>query len=259
MTRFQRNALLLLALVAAAGCAPTASTRVAIGSTTPERVRQNVQENQQRVQTLKGAGNIAVETPEIAQSGSFELELRKPDSVLMKFEGPFGIDVGAALLTPKEFYFYSSLQNRLITGSMNNTSLRRIFRIDTNLEELINLLTGGSFFAEDQGAPEAFTVEEEQFVLTYARNGGSRRYWIDPSSLLIAKIQHLDRDGKPVLEQRFSNFRSIEGILLPHHVRLLQFKERRGVSISFSTMIVNAGDLHLLLDVPNNARRVWVQ
>ncbi|MBM4162204.1 MAG: DUF4292 domain-containing protein [Ignavibacteria bacterium] len=255
----RRDAILLLALVAAAGCAPTASTRVVTGATTPERVRKSVNENQQRVQSLKGTGNITVETPEIAQSGSFELALRKPDSVLIKFEGPFGIDVGAALLTPKDFHFYSSLQNRLITGSMNNSNLRRIFRIDTDFEELINLLTGGSFFAEDQGAPDALTVEEDQFVLVYERNGRSRRYWIDPSSLLIAKIQHLDSVGKPVFEQRFSNFRSIQGTSLPHQIRFLQFKERRAVSISFSTMMVNAGELHFLLDVPKNAQRVWIQ
>ena len=248
--------LLLLVAIVAGGCAPTASTRIAANKVTPELVHQSVRNNQDRVRSLKGSGHITVESPEIAQTGSFELLLRKPDSVLVKFEGPFGLDVGAALLTRNDFFFYNSLQNRLTSGSMSPSNLSRILRVSLTFEELLSLLSGGTFFSEDQGEPDSLSVEDDQFVLIYSHASGSRQYWIDPNSLLIAKIQHFDRQGKPIFEQRFGNFRSVDGTTLPHNVRVLQIRERRAVALFFSSIAVNTDELRFSLDVPKNAQRV---
>jgi outer membrane lipoprotein-sorting protein len=241
------------------GCSSSSSLRTSARTVTPELVQQNVRTNQERVRSLKGSGNITLETPEIAQSGSFELMLRKPDSVFVKLEGPFGIEVGAALLTRKEFFFYNSLQNRLISGMMNASNLRRILRVNLSFDELLNMITGGTFFPEDQGAPDTVTIEDNQSVLTYRHESGSRRYWIDPESLLIARIQHVDRQGKLRFEQRFANFRSIEGTSLPYRVRITQLAERRTVALSYSSIAINTDALRFTLEVPENAERVRVR
>lgn len=241
------------------GCSSSSSLRTSARTVTPELVQQSVRTNQERVRSLKGSGNITLETPEIAQSGSFELMLRKPDSVFVKLEGPFGIEVGAALLTRKEFFFYNSLQNRLISGTMNASNLRRILRVNLSFDELLNMITGGTFFPEDQGAPDTVTIEDNQSVLTYRHESGSRRYWIDPESLLIARIQHVDRQGKLRFEQRFANFRSIEGTSLPYRVRITQLAERRTVALSYSSIAINTDALRFTLEVPENAERVRVR
>ena len=248
-----------VALMVLWGCSSSSSLRTSARTVTPELVQQSVRTNQERVRSLKGSGNITLETPEIAQSGSFELMLRKPDSVFVKLEGPFGIEVGAALLTRKEFFFYNSLQNRLISGTMNASNLRRILRVNLSFDELLNMITGGTFFPEDQGAPDTVTIEDNQSVLTYRHESGSRRYWIDPESLLIARIQHVDRQGKLRFEQRFANFRSIEGTSLPYRVRITQLAERRTVALSYSSIAINTDALRFTLEVPENAERVRVR
>jgi outer membrane lipoprotein-sorting protein len=248
-----------LGLMALGGCSSSSSLRNSARTVTPDLVQQSVRNNQERVRSLKGSGNITLETPEIAQSGSFELMLRKPDSVFVKLEGPFGIEVGAALLTRQDFFFYNSLQNRLISGTMNASNLRRILRVNLSFDELVNMITGGTFFPEDQGAPDTVTVEDDQFVLTYRHEGGIRRYWIDNESLLIAKIQHIDRGGRLQFEQRFANFRSIEGTSLPYRVRITQLAERRTVALSYSSIAINTDALQFTLDVPENAERIRVR
>ena len=249
----------LLALATLWGCSSSGTFRTGARAVTPELVQQSVRNNQERVRSLKGSGNITLETPEIAQSGSFELMLRKPDSVFVKLEGPFGIEVGAALLTRQDFFFYNSFQNRLISGSMNASNLRRIMRVNLSFDELVNMITGGTFFPEDQGAPDTVTVEDNQLVLTYRHESGSRRYWIDPESLLIAKIQHIDRQGKLQFEQRFGNFRSVGGMSLPYRVRVTQLAERRTVALSYSSIAINTDAVRFTLDVPDNAERIRVR
>lgn len=249
----------LLGLTVLGGCSSSKSLRTGSGTIAPELVHQSVLNNQERVQSLKGSGNITLETPEIAQSGSFELMLRKPDSILVKLEGPFGIEVGAALLTRRDFFFYNSFQNRLISGTMSASNLRRILRVNLSFDELVNMITGGTFFPDDQGLPDTVTVEDDQWVLTYRHADGSRRYWIDPESLLIARIQHLDRQGEIQLEQRFANFHSIGGTSLPYRVRITQLAERRTVALSYSSLAINTDALRFTLEVPENAERLRVQ
>jgi hypothetical protein len=238
------------------GCASVPTVNLAGRTVSPAMVQQMVKVNREKVLSLKGSGTISVESPEMAQSGSFELLLHKPDSILVKVEGPFGINVGSVLLTRTDFHFYNSFQNQLISGSVNASNLNRIFRVNLTFDELLSLFTGGSFFAGDDSPPDSLFVEENQFVLTYRRDAGSRRYWIDPGTLLIAKIQHLDPKGKLFLEERFEKFRDLGDASLPRQIRITQHLTRRVVAVAFSTLAINTGAVPLVLDVPTNAERV---
>ena len=238
------------------GCSSVPSANLTGRSISPEIVQRIVKVNKEKVQSLTGSGTLSIETPEMAQSGSFELLLHKPDSILVKVEGPFGIHVGAVLLTRTDFSFYNSLQNQLITGTVNASNLKKIFRMNLTFDELLSLFTGGSFFAGDDESPDSITVEDNQFVLTYGKEHGSRRYWIDPATLLILKIQHIDASGKLDLEERFEKFRDLGDASLPRQIRLTQYQARRVVAVAFSSLAINTGDVPLVLDVPTNAERV---
>lgn len=251
------NAVLFVSFVIVlGGCTSVPSANLAGRSISPEIVQRTVKVNKEKVQSLTGSGTLSIETPEIAQSGSFELLLHKPDSILVRVEGPFGIHVGAVLMTRTDFSFYNSLQNQLITGTVNASNLNRIFRMNLTFDELLSLFTGGSFFAGDDASPDSISVEDNQFVLTYGNDLGSRRYWIDPATLLISKIQHIDASGKLDLEERFEKFRDLGDASLPRQIRLTQHQARRVVAVAFSSLVINTGDAPLVLDVPTNAERV---
>jgi outer membrane lipoprotein-sorting protein len=238
------------------GCASVPTANLAGRAVTPDLIQRSVKANQERVQSLNGAGTISVESLEMAQSGSFELILRKPDSVLVNIQGPFGIHVGSALLTRTGFTFYNSLQNQLVTGSVNAANLNRIFRVGVSFDELLDLFTGGSFLEADNRTPDSLVIQDNQFVMTFGTTAGSRRYWIDPATLLIAKIQHTDAKGKLVLEERFEKIRDAGSASLPRQIRLTQHQAHRVVAVAFSSLEVNIDGGPLVLDIPTNAERV---
>jgi outer membrane lipoprotein-sorting protein len=238
------------------GCASVPRPDLAGTTVNPETVRRIVQGNYQKVRSMTGSGTISVETPEMAQSGSFELFLRKPDSVLVKIEGPFGISVGSALITRDEFVFYNSLQNQLITGPVTSANLNRIFRVKLTFDELMTLFTGGSFLASDDASPDTVVVEENQYVLMYRNTDGTRRYWLDPASLLITRIQHLDQKGKLFFEERYEKFRTIGDASLPRFIRVTQHTSQRMIGVIFSSLDINTGGSPLELDIPKNAERI---
>lgn len=243
------------ALLLLAGCSSGGSLRHADRTITPADIREAVAQNHGRVHALQGSGRITFETPEMAQSGSFELALLKPDSVLVRLEGPFGLDIGSALVTREEFALYDSFNNRLVTGPTNARNLSRIFRLPIEFDDVLNLFTGGIFMPQDRTDPDNSALEGDELVLRYDRADGSRIYRINPESLMIERIQFIDGSGKLVLEQRFSEFITIDGIHVPRSVRVTMHRDRRMMSISYSDLSLNI-PLQLGFHVPHNASRV---
>jgi len=250
--------LLWMVMAFGLGCASAPAVKIDANSTSPALIHNRVQANIERIRTLRGTGTLSMESPEMAGSGSFEIVLRKPDSMLLKLEGPFGIEVGSALVTRDGFLFYNSLQNQLITGSTNAENLRRTLRMSVTFDDLINLFSGAAFLADDN-EPDEFAAEDNQYVLTYRRADGTRKYWIDPTTLFIANVQHLDPDGKLVAEQRYTKYRTSADGAFPSSVRFIMNTQRRMLSVHYDTVELNAPALSFALDIPQNAKRVHIE
>jgi outer membrane lipoprotein-sorting protein len=256
MARLGSFILLLLTLL---GCTSAPTVRTAPGTATVEQILERVRTNIERIHAVSGAGSIAVESPEIAGSGSFEIVLQKPDSVLLRLEGPFGIRVGVALITRTTFLFYNSVENQVITGSTSSANLSRYVRMNVTFDDLLNLFAGSAVFSEDVEGAGELTTEENRYVLTYHRANRTRRYVIDPETLLITAIQHLDASGKLVAEQHYSQYRRVQDISFPTAIRFTLHAERRVLSIRYSAFRLNEPMLSFAIDIPENARRVQVQ
>ncbi len=245
-------------LLIAASCA-THKASIGGGRVSPDRVHEVVLSNQSRMTTAIGKGTIAVETPSFAQSGSFLLSLKKPDTLLITLQGPFGIRVGSALVTRTQFTFYNSLENRLYSGETNTRNLFRVMRVNIGFDDLMNLFTGGIFLRGDGGEPDTAGVEEDQYFFVYRNGSGLHKYYIDPGTLLITRTQALDDQGKLELDQQFLNFQSVDSTTIPFTIRLIQPKERRMISVVYSDLNLNQPDLKLNFSYPQNAKRVTWQ
>jgi hypothetical protein len=244
-------------LVLAAGC--SAGSGYADRSVSPAFLENAILSNHNRVNSLLGSGTISIETPEIAQNVSFELTLRKPDSVMVRIEGPFGIDLGLALLTRREFFFYNSMENRLLSGPTTSENLGRVLRIRMEFEDLLNLFSGGTFLSEDIGRPVRLSIVDDEYVLTYVHDRGSRQYHVDPRSYQIVRIQHLDREGGIQAEQTFGQFLTTDGIVVPQIVRALMRPQHRRLSIAYSDLSINPSLLEFHFEVPSDAERTRLQ
>jgi hypothetical protein len=208
---------------------------------------------------MEGAGSISIQTPEIAQSGSFELLLKKPDSLLVRLEGPFGIDVGAALLSRQEFQFYDIFRNRVIVGESTPANLERIFQMNISFDDLLALFAGGAFLRTDDPARSAIERLEGSYLMTFTDTPIPRQYVIDPLTLAITNILFLRPDGTIAVEQRFDDFREVDGALVPFTLKVIQRGKRRMVSVHYSELHLNQASSEVRFAVPENARRIPLQ
>jgi hypothetical protein len=230
--------------------------RTDIPSASFDEVSRTVLVNNSGIRTLKGEGRLSIETPEIAQTVSFVLVLRKPDSLLISLRGPFGIKVGAALLTKENFLFYNSLQNTLTTGETNAENIQRIFHVDMDFDNIMNLFSGGIFSASDLRNPDEQRIENDLLLYVYTTGSGKRYYWIDPFTLLIRKIQEIDRDGTVAFEQNFRDFEQTGSAVIPRNIQIIQPIQRHRISLSYSDIELNSTAARCTLTVPENAERI---
>jgi outer membrane lipoprotein-sorting protein len=238
------------------GCRTTSSLNLAPRSVSSLDVQEAALSHHSHIHSMFGKGRVTVETPEIAQSGSFILTLQKPDSVLINLQGPFGIKVGSALVTRTEFLFYNSFENQLITGSSTKENLNRILHVQLSFDDLLNLFAGGAFLESDLRTPDETLVEDGQTVFVFTSSKTSRRYWVDPTTLHIQKIQFLDQKGKLVLEQTFDHFEDINGFAVPFTICITQPKGRQMLRFSYSEIQVNAEKVPFTFTIPSNAERI---
>jgi hypothetical protein len=240
-----------------AGCTGGSSAHRIARAVSWQEIHAAVGRHRDQIVRIAGNGRISLESPDIAQSGSFLLAAQKPDSVMLRIEGPFGIRVGSILLTRDSIKFYSALENRLYLGSSRPANLQRIFRVGVSLDDLMSLLSGGAFMREDSREPDSLTTDEDQFVLWYSSGGLSRRYWVDGTTLLLRRVQFLDARGHLQLEHVFTEFRTTDGIETPFMLRTIRPKERQMLSLRYYDLTLNPRQADLTFAVPASAEQIW--
>jgi hypothetical protein len=238
------------------GCRTSHSAVYDVFSLSSSKIQALTLEHHRNIHSLVCEGQVSVESKEISNSGSFSLALKKPDSVLITLRGPFGIKIGSALITRTHFFFYNSLQNKLISGPTSAEALDRTLHIQFSFDDLMNFFAGGSFMEEDRREPDQRSFEDESVLFKYRSSNTARTYWIDPETLSIQKIQHCDASGKLTREESFGKFSEHDEFNIPSTVRITDISSKRIFTVNYSLVQVNTSTVPFTFNVPENAERI---
>jgi hypothetical protein len=252
-----RQILLVLALLLIfSSCTPRRSeVGLRPSETPPSALVDLVDAADAKLVTLTGRGTIAFESPETSGSASFDLTLRKPDSLLVALEGPFGIDVGTLFLSRQRFVMYNSMENHVITGVPTAHTIRSVVPFDLTYEQILDAFTGSFPVAEKGSTPLSYTVDDDQLRLVYACGTDSCSYWIDPADLLVRRYLRLDKEGQVLMEATTSGTIAEDGARIPRRVIVSFPGERRRVTIHFSRADLNTPSVSFDFTIPSSARR----
>ncbi len=242
--------------VGLAGCSSSRSVAVGTAVVSFEDATQRSDGTQALLHSLSGDGTLRIETPSVSQSGDFQLWLRKPDTLQITVEGPFGIRVAQALITRSTFQAYSALENKLYVARTSPDNLRKALRLDLSFDDILALFTGGRVFDADRRTPDDAGADGGDAFFLFRDGDRSRRYVVDPATLAIRKVQILDRQGIMTFEQTFSDPTTIGDITIPRTARATVPHRRQIVTLRYDEVRPNPGDIRFNFSPPSNARRV---
>lgn len=205
-----------------------------------------------RIVTMTGKGSVAFEGPDAAGSAYFEMSLRKPDSLLVSLEGPFGINAGFFFLSRQKFVMYNSIENRAVMGVPSTGTLRGVIPVDLTLDQIMDAFTGG--FPLPEGPPAGYALDDGQIRAEYGVQGEGHAFWVDPATGLVLRTEFRNAGGELLLETFSSRITEHNGIPAPGRVTVSFPARGQRLSIHYTSLDINEGNPSFRYAVPGNAR-----
>lgn len=194
--------------------------------------------------------SLALRTPE--QSGSFSADVheRMADSLYVSISPGLGIEAARALVTPDSFFFYDRIKNRLTYGSIDAAEgiLPQPFASADIFRNLLGLI------APPGDVSFRVAIDDSYYVLTDP--AGRLTYVVDPAFWRIVRRVEYDEDGTLLETRSFSEFDTVDGLILPRRVEFSRPEEETRASIYYRSLTLNPQNLSFDFNVRDSAERI---
>ncbi len=207
--------------------------------TSPKAIFARVQERDAKVRTLEGDGLLTIESPEGSNNGSFDVRLKKPDSLRLEMFGPFGVNAGTLLLCRGNFIYYDKLNNTAVLGRPDGKTLRAMFRLKLQFDEVLHAFTGEFPPVLSSDSLLNLSVQKNKYIIHYRNADGEKEYTIDDDSFVVTAYRVFDAQGEEILSAASSRIRMSDSIPVPKLLRVIFPLERRSVTIAYDDITLN--------------------
>jgi outer membrane lipoprotein-sorting protein len=247
----------LALLMAFTSCAPKRS-EVLLDTTAirSDQLLSLVRDRSNLVRTLEGRGLVTYSSPDLGGSATFELSLKKPDSLLVFLEGPLGIDVGTLFMSRDRYVIYNPMENVAISGKPKRGFIRGLIPVDLTFEEILNAFSGSFDVPADASAVTEYRIDDGQFLVTLACGRRLCTYWIDHENLRVTKFEAQDTEGRLLMQATASSFATDDDASVPRRITLSFPEEEREVRVQYSALTINPGNPSFAYSVPDGARKI---
>jgi hypothetical protein len=246
---------IFFALMLLSGCAMQKESVKNLGLSLTD-VLERVRERSSFVKTLKGGGSITVEAPTASNSGSFDVDLKKPDSVRVELHGPFGLHVGTLSLSRDQFIFYNRMDNTAVLGRPDGRTLQSMFHLNMEFDELLHAFTGEFPLSAPGDSLERFYVKEDMYVVLYKNDHEKKEYRIDADDFIINSYRVIDSTGRSIMTASATRPTATENITMPSLLRVIFPKERRSVTVAYDDIHPNK-PVECSFSLPEQVERIY--
>lgn len=251
---------ILLAAVFSFSCSGAKENTVELKQIPVKEIKDRVNKKFNLIESLEASGSISFDSPDESGSGSIDVKIKKPDTVYVNIEGPFGISVASALITRNNFSYYNAQENVAITGPTTENNINAILRIKVSFDELINSFAGSFYFTEDASDSIDAVSEENTYVLQTQSNAMKQRYMIEPVDYTINTYKVTDKGGNSLLEVNYLKFSKefISGTMIdfPNQIEIKKPDKKQTVWIYYDTKTINKRNMHFKMKIPKSAKQV---
>jgi Domain of unknown function (DUF4292) len=252
MTRLAPALTICLALLAAA-CGTTREGLDPERMPAEELIRR-VRAESEKVRTIAATGTLVFDSPRISGAAEFTLALDRPDSLLMKLEGPFGVDVGLLFMDARRYVAYSSMDNEVMEGPADSAALRAFIPIPLAPRQIMDAFSG-RYPVDADARILGYVVDDDRFLLTTMCGHDTCRYWIDPGALAVTSYRRTGPDSRVLIEAELTMMTEVDGIELPRTIVVKSPSRRSMLRIQYADLEVNGDPPEFLYTIPSSARR----
>ena len=206
-------------------------------------IRSRIKGEGDTLRAYTAKARVTVQSPKQNRTFNAVVRHRRADSLFMRVS-MFGIEGGRLLLTPDSVFFYDSRKAVLRVGPAE--AVQNLFPAPVSsadfFENMLGLL-----------APTPHTdwsLKADSTLYYVSGPGDRRRYTVDPTRWRVVRYEKRARNGTVLQKRLFSNFRTIEGVLLPTRLIFHRPAADLRAVVHYQSMTLNPPDQSFALNVP---------
>jgi hypothetical protein len=252
------RSLLLLALFLMASCAPKrADVGTDLHRAPAGEILRELHARRAQLSVLGGKGELTFESPDRSGSAFFRFAMRRGDSLLVRLQGPFGMEVGSFLLTSSGFLFYNAFENSVLSGDPSNRRFRALLPFPMEQGELMDLFAGQLPLPHDTIGVTVARASDQLILFRQRTRPGEKdaRYHVDAEERCVNRVEVLDSAGATLVDVEALDFRDVDGFLLPRRIRASANGGEESLAIFFTSRNVNGPAPSFQVTIPPSARR----
>lgn len=240
------------------GCSAERESVTADRSFSASEIMMMVNSLPASIQTFSAAGSVNVETPQMSQSAGFDLAVKKPDSVRIIVEGPFGITVARALFTNHHFVAYNALNNTLYTGDPERGMKSLPFFSGIESGTIIDAISGVRRFDDALTTPDSFSITDETYRFQFTNGMYVTKISVDPRSMRIIHVQTYAHDESLMWEELYTYIQGSSGLWQPATSKIIVPERLTSIEFMFDEVTFNPALSSLSIAYPDDAEQILI-
>jgi outer membrane lipoprotein-sorting protein len=235
--RYTFSLTLLISILFLAGCAGYLASKRPLRKMEPAELIQQLQAHQANLNTYQGFALFTAATEAGGFWGALEIRAVNPDSVWIKAEGPFGIDVGLIRLAGRDVLMYSPFGKTAFYGNLDSLELKRLLPVELENNQMA-LGLQGLLIPNPVKTDSNFTlsVDDRDYVL---RLSGRETVWVDPQGPVITRWERRDESGEVSWEWEGKSYQKKGKVRLPQLVKIKRSDPKQEITLRYSHVRTN--------------------
>ncbi len=246
----------LIVILQLNGCAPSKPAEE-IRLISADRLIKKLEANRRKIKTFTGNGTLSIKSSSLNAKSSFEVLIKKPDSIKVSFFGPFGIDLAQTLITQQDFIFYDIINNIAYRGKVRKDAMKQLLKIDLPFDDVLNALTGSVNLTNKlRVEPDLYEIEGDFYKLTYrdSLNAIDNIFSVRILDQAITQFIATGVNNKKLLEGSYSDFEMFEDVPVPFKTIIEDTANNQWMRIEYKKAEINNSIENLRLEIPNDAK-----
>ena len=224
-------------LLLLSGCAGFLASKKPIPEMTPELLIQLLREHQSKLASYQGSASFSASTEFGGFQGFMDIRAVNPDSLRIKVEGPFGIDVGLIRLTGRDVLMYNPFGNTVFRGNLDSLQLKRLLPVELENSQMALGLQGLLMLDPScSDSAYALSITDREYVLHL---NASETVWIDPDGPVITRWERRTETNEIVWEWQGKSYQKQGKVRLPQIVKIKRSDPNQAITMRYRHVRTN--------------------
>jgi len=190
-----------------------------------------------KLTTFEGWAKWNASSPEGNFRGTLKIIVKTPDSLWMKMEGPFGVDLGIARVCGDSGLFYSPWENRVYKGSIHRLIMNGVIPLEDSHPHIIYSLLGLVIPQETMfDSLLSIHIQDDYYLLDYKKQ---ESLWVRGQDPVIFRWEKQDQSGEVIWKWEGRDFRKTGKIKLPKMIKMSSSSPKRQFTIFYEKVKTN--------------------